>query len=104
MREKWCKPPEGSPEFCTVLRGLRPSEARPPAERSEAARKSSGGPDREVAITKKLKKVPPESPGEPLILKKIQKKFHLFFFFFFFFFFGLLGFLGFWVFLLVVLT
>ena len=30
---------------------------------TEAARRSSGG----VAITKKLKKVPPESPGEPLI-------------------------------------
>ena len=40
----------------TVFRGLQTSEARPREGH------------REVAITKKLKKVPPESPGEPLIM------------------------------------
>ena len=87
------KPPEGSPEgvpFSEVSsRAKRDSAPRTPprlrrakrtrsdAERSEAppseatlappseARPREG--HREVAITKKLKKVPPESPGEPLI-------------------------------------
>ena len=61
-----------------------PSEARPSrrakrgsAERSEAARRSSGGRHYKL----KLKKVPPESPGEPLIfffsLGKWQYKWHI---------------------------
>ena len=55
----------------TVFRGLHifKKKKRGSAERSEAppreARPREG--HREVAITKKLKKVPPESPGEPLI-------------------------------------
>ena len=55
-----------------------PSEARPSrrAKRgSTEARPSEARPregHREVAITKKLKKVPPESPGEPLILLEKQ--------------------------------
>ena len=67
------RPPEGS-RFArggTVFRGLQPSEARPSrrAKRGSTevlpseARPREG--HREVAITKKLKKVPPESPGEP---------------------------------------
>ena len=43
-------------------RAKRGSTEAPPSE----ARPREG--HREVAITKKLKKVPPESPGEPLIL------------------------------------
>ena len=52
------------------------SEAVPPSESRRAKRGSTEAPPsearpreghREVAITKKLKKVPPESPGEPLI-------------------------------------
>ena len=59
------KPPEGSPEG---VPGLQPSEARPSrrAKRgSTEAPPSEARPregHREVAITKKLKKVPPESP------------------------------------------
>ena len=89
-RRKGYKPPEGSPEFfsrCTVFRGLQPSEAeapaerseavppseaRPsrrakrgrPAERSEAARRSSGGRH----YKKTQKGSTRESPGEPLII------------------------------------
>ena len=47
-----------------------PSEARPEKRGSTEAPPSEARPredHREVAITKKLKKVPPESPGEPLI-------------------------------------
>ena len=75
--------PGGFARGGTVFRGLQPSEARlirakerserqsrrakrgsTEAPPSEAARPREG--HREVAITKKLKKVPPESPGEPL--------------------------------------
>ena len=80
LRVWGCNPPEGSPEgvpfskaSSRAKRGLQPSEARPSrrAKRgSTEAPPSEARPredHREVAITKKLKKVPPESPGEPLI-------------------------------------
>ena len=84
------KPPEGSPEGVPFSEASRRAKrGRPRAERSEAPpsearlhqakRGSTEAPPsearpreghREVAITKKLKKVPPESPGrEPLIIK-----------------------------------
>ena len=59
---KGYKPPEGSPEGVpfSEASSLPPSKARPSRREGH----------REVAITKKLKKVPPESPGEPLIFVK----------------------------------
>ena len=78
--------PGGFARGGTVFRGLQPSGARlrraerGSAERSEAPpsearpREAAREAHREVAITKKLKKVPPESPGEPLILVATHTK------------------------------
>ena len=80
-----CNPPEGSPEgvpFSEASSRAKRGSAEPRSPASEARlhrakRGSTEAPSsearpreghREVAITKKLKKVPPESPGEPLIL------------------------------------
>ena len=64
--------PEGVPFSEASSRAKRGSaersEAVPPSEaRLHREARPRGEGHREVAITKKLKKVPPESPGEPLI-------------------------------------
>ena len=54
------------PSEARLYRAKRGSTEAPPSE----ARPREG--HREVAITKKLKKVPPESPGEPLIFRDFR--------------------------------